>query len=171
LCKPLIPLGTLAGKLSVKLKKSSIMKRSLIYIAFSLFASIGAGTVSHAQNEKMDDGGIAGTWKLVPALPSDTAAGKLAVIQFNTASGSFIGNTGCNAMSGRFSLSGAMLQFKEQAVDTKNNCQGYNEDVFMANLLKVNHYKIENNVLQLMVDQTVLFKWARKEPVGGTKTI
>lgn len=147
------------------------MKRSLIYMAFSLFATAGIGTYGHAQKEKMDDGNIAGTWKLIPALPSDTAAGKLAVIQFNTANGDFIGNTGCNAMSGKFSLSGAMLQFKEQAVDTKNTCQGYNEDVFMANLLKVNHYKIENGILQLMVDQTVLFKWARKEPAGGTKTI
>lgn len=145
------------------------MKHYIMYLALSLFAISGFCNTAQAQKEKMDDGSLAGTWKLVPALPSDTATGRLAIIQFNTANGSFVGNTGCNSISGKFSVSGNMLQFKEQAVDTKNDCQGYNEDVFIANMLKVNHYKIENGILKLMVDQTVLFKWARKDGPADIK--
>jgi len=114
---------------------------------------------------------LAGTWKLMPVLSSDTATGIAPAIKFNVTNGSFTGSTGCNTMTGKFILNGNMLAFKEQMVDKKNNCQGYNEDAFMSSLLKVNHYKIENGVLQLMVDQTVLSKWVRSDPGKATKSI
>lgn len=114
---------------------------------------------------------IAGTWKLMPVLASDTATGNTPAIQFNVNTGSFIGSTGCNAMTGTFTLNGTMLAFKEQMVDKKNMCQGYNEEAFLSSLIKVNHYKIEDGVLQLMVDQTVLSKWVRSDPGKATKSI
>ncbi len=114
---------------------------------------------------------IGGEWKLMPVLASDTATGKIPMLQFNTANHSFIGNTGCNSISGKLTMNGTMLSFTEQEVVTKNTCQGYNEDAFVASLIKVNHYKIEKGVLMLMVDQTVLSKWVRKEPLNAPKTI
>lgn len=127
---------------------------------------------SFAQKEVYTDAGtIAGEWKLMPVFASDTASGKIPVLQFNLANNSFLGHTGCNSMSGKFTINGTMLSFSEQEIITKNNCQGYNEDAFVASLIKVNHYKIENGVLQLMVDQTVLSRWVRKEPANAPKLI
>jgi hypothetical protein len=69
-------------------------------------------------------------------------------------------------------VSGDKLQFKEQAVLTKNSCAGYNEDAFINSLIKVNHFKIaEGTVLELMFDGTVLSRWVRKEPVDSVKKI
>jgi len=151
------------------------MKHRIIYMLLIVLTICSIGVFRnrcYAQKKLfIDASNLNGTWKLVPVLASDTATGKLAVIQFNVSANSFTGNTGCNTMSGKVTVNGNMLSFKEQVVDTRNACQGYNEDAFMANLLKVNHFKIENGVLQLMVDQTVLSKWVKKEPGPGVKTI
>jgi heat shock protein HslJ len=151
------------------------MKYRLIYIAALVLMSSTFANISqtaYAQKEVFTDAEtLAGQWKLMPVLASDTAAGKVPVIQFNIANHSFLGNTGCNSMSGKFTLNGNMLSFGEQEITTKLACQGYNEDAFVASLIKVNHYKIENGVLMLMVDQTVLSKWVRKEPLNAQKAI
>lgn len=148
------------------------MKHRIIYIAtfvLTFCSLILFKGNSIAQNKA--DLPIAGTWKLMPVLASDTATGNIPAIKFNVTEGSFTGSTGCNAMTGKFTLNGTMLAFKEQMVDKKNMCQGYNEDAFMTSLLKVNHYKIEDGVLQLMVDQTILSKWVRSDPAKATKSI
>ncbi len=151
------------------------MRYRITYIAAVLIMVCSFATLQircFAQKEVFADANsLEGTWKLMPVLASDTATGRFPVLQFNVTNHSFIGNTGCNSMSGKFKLTGSMLSFSEQEVITKNDCQGYNEDAFMASLIKVNHYKIENGVLELMVDQTVLSKWVRKEPMNAPKTI
>lgn len=141
----------------------------LAFAAICSFANIE--TKCLAQKEVFADGAstISGTWVLMPVLASDTATGKPPFIDFNTGSGSFTGNTGCNTMEGKFTVNGNILQFKDPTVDGKNTCLGYNEDAFMANLLKINHFKMENGVLQLMIDQTVVSKWVRKEPKKDLK--
>ncbi len=150
------------------------MKHRIIYFVVCVMAVCSFTAVKNncfAQKEVFTEAaGIGGTWKLMPVLASDTAAGKLANLQFDMGKHSFTGSTGCNAMSGKFKISGAMLSFSEPEITGSNTCQGYNEDAFMANLIKVNHFKIENGVLELMVDQTVLSKWVRNEPSGGIKT-
>src|SRR4051794_12355050 len=105
---------------------------------------------------------IAGVWVLQPVLSSDTAAGRLPQLNFNLATKKFTGNTGCNDMSGSFFIRKDSLAFNEHSVSTRKMCQGYNEKAFIDNLTKTNHYKIEDGVLQLMNDQTILSKWTRK---------
>lgn len=114
---------------------------------------------------------IEGQWKLLPVLASDTETGKIPLIIFNIANRSFTGNTGCNSFNGKIAVNGDKLSFTEQAVVTQNDCQGYNEDAFMASLIKVNHYKIDHGVLELMIDETILSKWVRKEPVNTVKKV
>jgi len=148
------------------------MKHRIIYMAaFVLTLCSFVLFINNSVAQKKADQPIAGTWKLMPVLASDTATGNIPALRFNVAEGSFTGSTGCNAMTGNFTLNGTMLAFKEQMVDKKNMCQGYNEEAFMSSLLKVNHFKIENGVLLLMVDQTVLSKWVRSEPEKATKSI
>lgn len=109
---------------------------------------------------------LGGRWWLQPVLASDTAAGKIPELQFDTTKSHFTGNTGCNKMSGTFWYSGndSSLVFSDKFVTTKMACQGYNEAAFVKNLLRANHYRFQNGVLVLLVDNTELSRWTRKPP-------
>ena len=102
-----------------------------------------------------------GKWVLLPVLPSDTATGKVPFITFDVKKLRFSGNTGCNSMSGRFSVSGKSLHIDSNMITTKMACPGYNEKAFLKNLLRVNGYKFEDGVLVLMFDGTELSRWVR----------
>ncbi len=114
---------------------------------------------------------LSGKWELLPVLSSDTAAGKIPFIVFNIKNGRFTGNTGCNNISGAFLLSQDALQFNEKLISTKKSCPGYNEEAFMENLFKTNRYQIEDGVLLLMYNTTVLSKWVRHVDKNPTKQI
>lgn len=116
-----------------------------------------------------DSNTLVGEWELIPVLSSDTAAGKLPWINFDVNSGTFTGNTGCNTMSGSFVKNGYALSFNENVNLTKIACEGYNEQVFLNNLLKTNIYRIEDGTLMLMFNQTVMSKWARKVNISPYK--
>ena len=117
-----------------------------------------------------NDTTLAGTWMLQPTLPSDTATGKVPTLTFNLSSKKFSGNTGCNEMSGHFFINGDSLTFDENIITTRKACEGYNEKAFIGNLIKTNRYKIEDGVLQLMSDQTILSKWKRNIKPTMNKT-
>jgi heat shock protein HslJ len=109
-----------------------------------------------------------GDWQLMPFLASDTAAGWKPTLRINLKENKFAGNTGCNDMSGSFFLSADTMVFKEQILLTEMECQGYNERAFIDNLTKVNRYRIEDGVLELLNNKTVLSRWARKGSIQGT---
>jgi heat shock protein HslJ len=105
-----------------------------------------------------------GKWFLQPVLPSDTATGKVPYIGFDVKKNRFSGNTGCNNMSGRFTLSGKTLRFDSNMITTKMVCTGYNEAAFIKSLLHTNGYKFDNGVLVLLFDGTELSRWSRSLP-------
>lgn len=105
---------------------------------------------------------LEGEWVLIPVLPSDTAAGLLPLLNFDLNTKTFSGNSGCNQMRGKFFLDRDSLVFLKDIALTKMACPGYNEKIFLENLLKVNNFEIENGVLQLMTNKTVLSKWKRE---------
>jgi len=109
----------------------------------------------------LSDTTIAGNWYLMPVMPSDTAAGKIPQIKFDLSANSFSGNTGCNAMSGKFIIKGDALSFDTHVVSTKMACPGFNEKIFLENLLKTNRYEIKDGILQFMYNTTILSKWSR----------
>jgi heat shock protein HslJ len=112
---------------------------------------------------------LEGAWQLQPALPSDTATGKIPTLVFDLKSQKFQGNTGCNNISGSFYFVNDSLSFNEQILMTKMACPGYNEEGFIQSLSRTNRYVIEKGVLQLMQEQTVLSKWIRKDAVAQKK--
>ena len=65
-------------------------------------------------------------------------------------------------MNGSFTLSGDSLIFNQQVITTKMACPGYNEKTFLDNLFLTNNFKIEDGVLMLKNNQTILSKWTRK---------
>lgn len=118
-------------------------------------------SASDSTQDKSDTS-LQGLWVLQPVLASDTAAGKLPSLNFNLAASSFSGSTGCNSMNGSFTISGDSLIFNQQVVTTRMACPGYNEKAFLDNLFLTNNFKIEDGVLMLKNNQTVLSKWTRK---------
>jgi len=129
--------------------------------------SIGLSSLQRS----IDNTTIAGIWHLLPALASDTAAGKIPELNFDVKTNKFSGNTGCNAINGSFILQGDALSFGENMVSTKMACPGYNEKTFLESLLKTNRYVIKNGVLQLMYNTTVLSQWVRHADTTVTKQI
>lgn len=107
------------------------------------------------------DTSLAGRWLLQPKLASDTASGKLPEITFLPEEARFTGNNGCNSMSGRFVRHADTLVFDERVLSTKMACMGYNEKPFMDNLLRTNRFKVENGVLTLLNNETILSTWVR----------
>lgn len=108
-----------------------------------------------------DTNRLDGKWFLQPVLPSDTATGKIPTLVFDEKRHRFTGHTGCNSMSGRFSVSGKNLQIDSNIMMTKMACEGYNEKGFIKTLLRTNGYKFKDGVLILLFDGTELSRWVR----------
>ena len=113
----------------------------------------------------LDSTALDGSWYLQPVLPSDTAAGNRATIEFNVKKAHFAGNTGCNNMNGKyyFSIVDSSLSFSDKIVTTKMACPGFNERAFLKNLLLTTHFKIRDGLLIFLAeDNTELSRWERK---------
>jgi heat shock protein HslJ len=156
------------------------MKNILLFIAWAIFLACNApvsegssasdsstvasnaDSIPSAPAPAKDTTTLAGQWFLMPALPADTAAGRIPRLEFNTTGMKFTGNSGCNSMSGSFELTDSSLNFSERILLTKMACPGYNEEAFIKSLLRTNRYRFENGMLILMFDQTELSRWTRK---------
>ena len=116
---------------------------------------------------------LAGRWYLQPILPSDTATGKVPILDLNLDKSRFSGNTGCNNMHGEFwfSKTDSSLSFSEKISTTKMACPGYNEPAFMKSLRSAGRFRLRNGVLTLLSDDnTELSHWVRR-PGAGPKAL
>ncbi len=144
-----------------------VMKRTILCVLLAI-AILGSWQQVLAQqatvvaSAQTDSTNLNGDWILMPVLASDTATGKMPFIHFSVGDKKFTGFTGCNRMSGNCMIGNGSLSFSQQIITTKMLCEGYNEKEFIANLLRVTSYKIQDGVLTLMADQTPLSKWTRK---------
>lgn len=145
---------------------------SAVFACKSRIQSINTKQDSTSVNHTINDtGSIAGEWKLMPVLASDTATGKIPSLNFALKANHFSGNTGCNSMGGSFEIKQDALKFNENIISTKMACPGYNEQPFIQNLLKTNRYEIKDGVLQLMFNTTILSKWTRHLNTNPIKQI
>lgn len=104
---------------------------------------------------------LTGTWYLIPVLPSDTGARNTPTLIFDLAGKTFSGHTGCNSMNGRFEYTDSTLSFDERIMMTKMACIGYNEQVFVDNLLRTERFRFQDGILILMTGETELSRWSR----------
>ena len=153
------------------------MKQLILFTAFiSAIALSGFRAkdnigYSSLTQKNTDTTAIAGNWQLLPVLSSDTSAGKTPRLSFDLKTNRFSGNSGCNAISGNFTLNNDALSFGKNIISTRMACPGYNEKAFMESLLKTNRYEIKGGVLQLMYNTTVLSQWVRHADTNPTKEI
>ncbi|RZS71872.1 META domain-containing protein [Pseudobacter ginsenosidimutans] len=113
------------------------------------------------------DTSLNGLWYLQPALPSDTATGTFPSLRFNLKTKKFSGNTGCNTMSGSFTITDSSFQFNDNVQVSKKICTGFNEAAFLKSLFMANRYTIDDSVMTLWFDQTQLSRWTRKPYKGA----
>lgn len=156
----------------------------LLLIAGYLVACNGTGSTTNATTSSSDSAvansdtaqpqrdtiTLAGTWFLLPVLPTDTGAGRTPQLIFRLDDKSFSGNTGCNSMNGSFDYTDSTIVFNERIMLTKMACPGYNEQVFIKNLLRTNRFSFDDSVLVLMVEEQELSRWSRtptKPPVSN----
>ena len=104
---------------------------------------------------------LSGKWNLIPALPADTATGRIPFLSFDTGSLKMNGNTGCNNIRGAYTTADGSLSFSKNIISTRMACAGYNEAAFLKNLLRVNRYQINGDTLQLMADAAPLSYWIK----------
>jgi heat shock protein HslJ len=72
-------------------------------------------------------------------------------------------------MSGKFQTKGRTFSFGKNIRLTKMMCEGYNEDEFIKNMLRVTAYQIKNGVLTMLIDNVPVAKWVRKGAGGMVK--
>jgi heat shock protein HslJ len=113
---------------------------------------------------------LGGTWYLQPVLASDTAAGKVPILQLDLKKSKFTGNTGCNNMRGSFwySKTDSSLSFSDKITMTRMACPGYNEPAFVKSLQHTNHYRLRNGMLTLLAeDNSELSHWTRQRAIAA----
>ncbi len=74
----------------------------------------------------------------------------------------FIGNTGCNSISGKFITNDTYITINKEIISTKMTCPGNIEKSFLSVLLKVNKFHIDNSELEMSQNDIVLLKFNRK---------
>ncbi len=136
------------------------------FISFNCHTSKNVSTTkaeTKTEIKKPEVATINGSWELQKLWSADTNWKVKPVLNFDLENKSFNGNTGCNAVSGKFAFTNGTLAFDKQMITTKMACEGYRDKTFINILLKVNTWQLEKDILQLSQDEIALMTLKRKE--------
>jgi len=102
-------------------------------------------------------------------LPVNTNTPIQPYIHFYGSSGSFVGYTGCNRISGFLSgTGGSAIHFDNTNPSTAIPCAGGNdEQAFLSALQRVNAYSVSNGQLQLMDGNNVVMTFSKNAGGNG----
>jgi heat shock protein HslJ len=103
-----------------------------------------------------------GKWQVQYLWGFDSSKLRPAFLVFNFDAKTFTGNTGCNSISGKFSLKEDLLLIDKNFISTKMYCSGYNEKNFINLLLKINRFTFQDNILELSQDNLVLMSFKKE---------
>lgn len=84
-------------------------------------------------------------------------------LQFDALNKRVSGTTGCNRISGQYTRDTTMFRFADNLLMTKMACPGYDENVFLETMNKVNRALINGNQLSFLQDSTVLMTFAKRQ--------
>ena len=71
------------------------------------------------------------------------------------------GTTGCNRITGPFTIDGDEFKFGNLAT-TRMGCPAYDENIFLDAMGKVNRFRLNNEQLSLYQDSTLLMTFVKK---------
>lgn len=144
------------------------MKRIFFFIVFaSAFISCHTTKISPGNSiiEKNNAAYLNGSWQLQMLFASDNNWIRTPVININLKDNTFLGNSSCNNISGKFTIKESYLGFDKNIISTKMACadpqNNRKENNFLSTLLKVNNYAISKDELELGQGEIVLMKFKR----------
>lgn len=113
---------------------------------------------------------LAGNWRLT-VFPNATKpfaeffTTKMPELEF--AGDRVSGNTGCNRITGSFSLDGEAFRFGNLAT-TKMGCPGYDENIYLDALNMTNRFMLNADQLSLYRDSTLLMTFVKAPASTGS---
>lgn len=116
------------------------------------------GTNTHAVSAKgKSTDSLQGTWKfdyftMVHTDKKILFPAQFPELTFDTRAKRFSGSSGCNSISGTYSVSGDNMTFNEPMIMTRMACNAMGEKSFIDYLKSVTRYTISGNTLQLITD-------------------
>jgi heat shock protein HslJ len=118
----------------------------------------------------MIDSTLQGIWQMQPVSgsTSNTVSLQQPTLTFNLSDSTITGNTGCNNLSGLFTVKGDNIAFDEHLIVTKKACPGYNEKAFLENLTQTNKFRINNGTLELLNNEVLLSRWTKTSLASDT---
>lgn len=106
-----------------------------------------------------------GSWQLQMLFASDNNWVRTPVLNINLKDNTFSGNSGCNSISGKFSLKENYFGFDKNILSTKMACAetkaNRDERSFLTTMLKINNYTIIKDELEFSQGEIVLMKFKR----------
>jgi len=111
--------------------------------------------------------GLGGRWELSLFPGSDKTFDEIFTqrrpeLVLDAKKGTVTGTTGCNQLSGSFTVINDRLSFGSNIVTTRMACPGYEERTFLDALGRINHYRVNETQLSLLHDSTVVMSFTRK---------
>ncbi len=102
-----------------------------------------------------------GKWQLKMLFASENPWTKPPFININLKEKTFVGNSSCNSISGRFTVIDSYVGFDKNIISTKMACTNNYEKAFLSALLKINKYTINKDELELSQGEIILMKFKR----------
>jgi heat shock protein HslJ len=134
----------------------------LTALLFALLSGVNAQTPPTPYQKSQTISELDGKWYLQPDLTNDSFNNRIPEIRFDITQNRFSGNTGCNQMSGNFTVTEKTLRISDKMITTRMFCPGYNEMSFLKNLLKTDGYHFSDGLLIMTSGDSVIFSWSRK---------
>lgn len=141
------------------------MKKGLVLFVLCLYL-LSCSTNKAALNSSAE--GLQGRWELTLFAPGDKEFAELfgqrrPELEFNTTEKRVSGTTGCNQLSGNYTVSGSTFQFGSNMILTKMACPAYDETKFLNAMSAVNRFILNSDQLQFLQDSTVIMAFGKKK--------
>jgi heat shock protein HslJ len=83
-------------------------------------------------------------------------------LRFDTKTNAVTGSTGCNRFAGTYSGDTSHLSFSQHFSLTKRACSGYDEQLVLNALKRVNRYRLTEGELELRENDAIVMLFAKK---------
>ena len=136
---------------------------------YALIACVVLGAItacSSSKNSAAELDNLNGYWVLTVFPESTKTLAEVFVmktpdLQLDVPNRKVSGTTGCNRMTGPFTINGEEFQFGNLAT-TKMGCPGYDESVYLNAIGKVNRFRLNNDQLSFYSDSALLMTFVKK---------
>ena len=132
-----------------------------ILIAFTLLTGCKTASKVAAGND-LDGQWVLAVFPYQKKTLAEVFGNRVVQLQFEKSSKRISGTTGCNRFTSGYSVSADSLRFSQNFALTKMACPGYDEQLVLQALNRVNRYRLIESQLELMQNGEIVMIFARK---------